>query len=55
MGGILGHYPEDMRKWWMFEMKMLRRIYGPSKYRDQWRCRFNGELYSLFKGHRLSV
>jgi hypothetical protein len=30
-------------------------LYGPIKDRDQWRCRFNKELYDLFKEPILSV
>jgi hypothetical protein len=39
----------------VFEWKILRRIYGHVKDRDQWRCRYNKELYDLFKEPRLSV
>jgi hypothetical protein len=39
----------------VFQRKILRRIYGLIKGRDQWRCRFNKELYDLFKEPRLSV
>jgi hypothetical protein len=30
-------------------------MYGPIKDKDQWRWRFNEELYDLFKEPRLSV
>ena len=36
-------------------MIILRRIHGPVKDCDQWRCRYNTELYDLFKEPRLSV
>jgi hypothetical protein len=39
----------------VFEWKILPRIYGPVKDRDQWRCRYNKELYDLFKEPRLSM
>jgi hypothetical protein len=39
----------------VFEKKILQRIYGPIKDRDQWRCRFNKELHDLLKQPRLSV
>jgi hypothetical protein len=39
----------------VFERKILRRIYGPVRDRDKWRCRFNKELYDLFKEPRLSL
>jgi hypothetical protein len=39
----------------VFERKILRIIYGPIKDREQWRGRFNKELYDLFKEPRRSV
>jgi hypothetical protein len=39
----------------VLERKILRRIYGPVKDRDQWRCRFNKKLYDLFKEPRPGV
>jgi hypothetical protein len=39
----------------VFERKILRKIYDPIKDRDQWRRRFNKELYDIFKVPRLSV
>jgi hypothetical protein len=39
----------------VFERTILQRIYGPVKDRDQWRCRFNKELYDLFKESTLSM
>jgi hypothetical protein len=38
-----------------FERKILRGIYYPFKDRDQLRCRFNKDLYDLFKEPRLSM
>ena len=35
-------------------MIILERIYGPVKDHDQWRCRYNNELYDLLKEPRLS-
>jgi hypothetical protein len=32
-----------------FEMKILRRIYGPTHERGCWHPRWNNELYSLYK------
>jgi hypothetical protein len=41
----------------VFERKILRRVYGCIKDRDQWRCRFNKELYDVFKepGHSVVI
>jgi hypothetical protein len=39
----------------VLERNILRRIFDPVKDRDQWRCRFNGEFYGLFKVPILSV
>jgi hypothetical protein len=39
----------------VFERKTLRRIYGPVKDRDQWRCTYNNELHDLSKEPRLSA
>jgi hypothetical protein len=39
----------------VLERKILHRIYDPIKDRDQCSCRFNKELYDLFKEPRLSV
>jgi hypothetical protein len=33
----------------IFERKILRRIYGPINENGQWRCRYNTELYELYK------
>jgi hypothetical protein len=46
-----------MRKWWMCSKGKFceEYLYGPIKDRDQWRCRFNKELYDHFKEPRLSV
>jgi hypothetical protein len=32
-----------------FEKKILRRIYGPIHENGKWRCRYNTELYELYK------
>jgi hypothetical protein len=32
-----------------FKKKFLRRIYGPINENGQWRCRYNTELYELYK------
>jgi hypothetical protein len=48
----MAHVPDIVEKMVdVFERKILRRIQD----RDQWRCRFNKELYDLFKEPRLSV
>jgi hypothetical protein len=39
----------------VFERKILRRIYGPVRDKDQWRSRYNKELYDLFKEPKLSI
>jgi hypothetical protein len=39
----------------VFERKILRRIHGPVRDRDHWRCAFSKELYDTFKEFRLSV
>jgi hypothetical protein len=38
-----------------FEMKALRRIFGPTKVGQLWRIRYNKELYDLFKRTRDSI
>jgi DNA-binding MarR family transcriptional regulator len=39
----------------VFDRKILRRIYGPVQDKDQWRSRYNKELYDLFKKTKLSL
>jgi hypothetical protein len=45
-----------MRKWWMcLKGKFCEEYMILFKDRDQWKCRFNKELYDIFKEPRLSV
>jgi hypothetical protein len=53
MGQSNSYYPEHEKMVDVFERNIPRRIYGHMKGRDQWRCRFNKDLY-LFKKNRNS-
>jgi hypothetical protein len=39
----------------LFERKILRRIYGPTKENGIWRIIYNRELYKLYKEPDISV
>jgi hypothetical protein len=51
----VGHTRTNERVLDVFERKILRRIYGPVQDKDQWRSRYNKELYDLFKEPKLSI
>jgi len=38
-----------------FERKMLRRIYGPVQENEQWRIRYNHQIYQLFAEANLAT
>lgn len=43
-----GQDKADENDFLVFERKILRRIYGPVKDREDWRRCRNGELYTLY-------
>jgi hypothetical protein len=49
------HSRTNERVSYVFERKILRRIYGPVQDKGQWRSRYNKELYNLFKEPKLST
>jgi hypothetical protein len=54
-GEVLNFIPNRWQNGGCVLRKVLRIIYGPTKDRDQWGCRFNWGLHVLFKEPRLSV
>jgi hypothetical protein len=39
----------DEEKLRIFERKVLRRIYGPTREKERWRIKYSHELYDLYK------
>jgi hypothetical protein len=39
----------DEEKLRIFERKVLRRIYGPTREKEGWRIKYNHEIYDLYK------
>ena len=39
---------QDVRILGVFERKILRAIFGPTKENDEWRIKYNNELYALY-------
>ena len=40
---------QDRERLGVFERKILRAIYGPVRMNDDWRIRYNSELYDMYK------